>query len=785
MESASPARAAASPLDWFFRGLGFVALAVIAFSLPLFPALELDSSWRMAIGKFFKEGRQFGTDVVFTYGPLGWTMGKTYWGQQWTSLNVWLGAQALLMTIFVYWQAYRLQGYQRLFYFLFFFLFGLTYQDAIHMVAMMIAGVELIRRAGQPWRWSSLVFVAILAVYSLVKFTNLMLGFFLVFVAGALELWLTRKPASLRIPGIFLALFVAGWMACGQNPANLPAYLHSSWEISQGYQDAMGFSCPAYQLYLGILVAGLVIAHVGLSVLSHAERARGLALALAAGAYLYLNWKHGFIRADGHQIGFYYAALTVMVSAPIFLGDGPRWRLPKNLLLGVAGLTSIVAIELVLPGLVRSAAYLTQDRIDKNLLFVFDGGKTREYYQARLLGAQNTISMRRTREVVGPASLDVLGFEQAVAIFNGFNYQPRPVFQSYSAYTPYLARLNYDYFKSDRAPEFVLFKLQAIDGRLATMDDPYVLSVLLHRYDYVQSEQGFTLWKRKPGAFDAAAVAPKFVRAVQARIGEKIELGDLSGQNVWVEIDYGFSLLGKLRRFLFKPPLVQLRITDTKGVESLHRLPRPIGRTGFMVNPVTPDLLEFMRAAGGEPSRRVQTLAVETSANDRDCVADEVTVRFSTLTPSDAGRDYFKSANKAKFHMFVDTPISYESLNPPNEDRIDEKPVMILHSPSQMVFEVPAGASVLTGAYGFVPGAYTGDGRTNGAEFVISWSEGTDEVMLHERFLAPVTLMKDRGLQNFTVRLPKSTGHVYLRVKPGPFGEYAFDWTGWTGIEFK
>lgn len=785
MDSIHPLPTKPTPLDWIFRILGFLTLSVIAFSLPGFPALELDSSWRMAIGKFLVEGRQFGTEVVFTYGPLGFVMGKTYWGGQWASLIGWHAVQAVVFTAFLYWYGYRLTGYTRMFFFLFFFLFGLTYEDAMHQTFMAFAGLELIRRSNTPWRWSSVALIVLLALLSLVKFTNLLLGLFLVLLAGGMEFWLRRRFLAVRMPAIFLGLFLAGWMLCGQRLGNIPAYLHSSWEISQGYQDAMGFSCPPVQLYLGLAVAAVMVCYILLNLGTQPDRLRSTALTLGVGAYLYVNWKHGFIRADGHQVGFYFAVLSVAVTAPILLEETPRFRLPKQLLLAVAGLLSLFSLEQVLPGLVRGILSATQNEVDKNISFVMGKSHTRGLYEARLTAEINASSLIRTRATVGRSTVDVLGYEQAVAIFNGFNYQPRPVFQGYSAYTPYLSRLNYDYYASDRAPEFVLFKLQTIDGRLATMDDPHALRLLIQRYTYLFTEQGFTVWQRKPGPFDATVFEPKPIRSTTVRFGQKIDLTDLVDRNIWVEIDYRFSLLGKLRRFFFRPPLVQLRITDEKGVESVHRLPRPIGEAGFMLNPVINDLLDFMRAAGGSPKRHASAITIESAPQDLDCMQDDIRVSFSSMPPSDAGSNYFKEADHALFHMFMDAPNNYRALNPPNEDMIDKRRVMIMHAPSEMIFDVPSGAGELNGAYGFVPGAYTNGGRTNGAVFFIYWTDGSDSVVLHERFLDPMTKMNDRGLQKFHVKLPKSTGRVTLRINPGPFDEYAFDWTGWTDIEFK
>lgn len=772
-------------MDWVFRVLGYLALVAIAFSLPAFPASELDASWRMALGKFFAEGRQFGTEVIFTYGPLGFTMGKTYWGGQWASLIGWHAVQAVIFATIVYWHAFRLTGYNRVFFLAFFFLFGLTYEDATHQIMIALAGLELIRRSRDPWRWSSAALLLLLAALSLVKFTNMLLCLALVTLAGLLELWVRRRAIALRIPALFVALFLLGWMLCGQHLGNIPAYLRGSWEISQGYQDTMGYSCPPIELYLGLTVLGLIILYTLVNFLTAADRVRNLALTLGVGAFIYLNWKHGFIRADGHQVGFYFAALTVVVSSPLLLEDGPRLRLPKLLILASAGLLTLFSMEKPLPGVARGTFGGAQHEINTNVAFALGLSNTRDLYDLRLRAEKDALDLIKTRAVVGQASIDVLGFEQAVALLNGFNYQPRPVFQGYSAYTPYLSHLNHDYFASDNAPEFVLFKLQTIDGRLHTMDDPHVLRILVQRYTYLFSELGFTLWQRKPGPFDASAFELKPLRSAELKLGEVHDVADFIGKNVWVEIEYNFNLLGKLRRFFFKPPLVQLKVTDEKGVETFYRLPQPIGRTGFMLNPLIEDLSSFMRAAGGVPKRQVASIAVVTAPQDADCLQEKITVRLSELPRSDAGVSYFKQADQALFHMFMDAPISYQALNPPNEDLIDKRKVMVMHAPSEMVFEVPPGATEIVGAYGFLPGAYSEGGRTNGAEFVVYCNRDGEVLALHERYLDPLRRMNDRGLQKFVAKIPHGVERVYLRINPGPYAEYAFDWTGWTGVEFK
>lgn len=774
-------------LDWVFRVLGFLILIIAAFNVPSYPEQGLDSSWRMALGKFFMEGRQFGPEIVFTYGPLGYIMGNTYWGGQWASLVAWHAVLGITFATIVYWYGFRLKGYNRLFFLIFFFIFGMSYQDAIQQIVIAFAGIELIRRTDSAWRWSSLALVVLLAVLSLVKFTNIVLCIVLIILAGGLEFWTKRQiMTALRLPLIYIGGFLIGWILCGQHLVNLPAYFHSSWEISQGYQYTMGVSCSPLQLKLGLTVLGLIVTHALLNFFSHPNRIRAIVLTTGVGAFIYLNWKHGFIRADGHQVGFYYAALTFAVSSALLLEDGPKFRLPKRAILTAIGLISLVGMEAILPGLLRGGLGVAQHKLDSNISFLMNLEGHRRGYEGRLDREEAFVDMINTKGKLGSASVDVLGFEQSAALFNKFNYQPRPVFQGYSAYTPYLSRLNYDYYASDKAPEYVLFKLQTIDGRLATMDDPHALRILIQRYTYLFSEQGFTIWKRKSGPFDAASFEPKFIRSTIAHPREIVDVSDLSDKNIWVEIDYHFNLLGSLRRFFFKPPLVQLRIIDEKGVESVHRLPKTIGQAGFMLNPVINDLLDFMRAAGGTPRRRVKSIVVETAPQNLDCLKDEIKISFSSMPHSDAGISYFKEADQALFHMFVDTPSSYNALNPPNEDAIDKRRVMIMHAPSEMTFDVPSGADEINGYFGFVPGAYTDGGKTNGAGFTIVWDgDNGDPIVLFERYLDPVKKLNDRGVQKFHVKLPESRGRVRLMINPGPHNEYAFDWTGWSGIEFK
>lgn len=785
MDQSSGAARRPSVTDWVFRVLGFLALVSLGFNLPEFPDTGLDPAWRMVLGRMFAEGRQFGTEVVFTYGPLGFIMGNTYWGGQWYSLLVGQLVIALTFAVVLFWHAHQLQGYRRIFFLGFFYLLGLTYQDAAHQIVIVMAGLALVRRAEKSWRWSSLVWVLLLAGLSLIKFTNLTLAAGLVVLAGAAGLRRGWTPRALIVPGVYLVAFLVGWVACGQHLATLLGYLRSSWAISQGYQDAMGFSCPPTQLYLGLTTLGLVVAYAALVWFTAVDRIRSATLVLGLGMFIHLNWKHGFIRPDGHQIGFYFAALTVAVAGSLLLDDASGWSRAKRAVQIAIGLLALVAMEQPLPGVVRGALGGAQAKLDRAVLFALGHSRTRELYDRRLQSQREKSALTHTKVIVKDASIDVLGFEQGVALFNGFNYQPRPVFQGYSAYTPYLSRLNRDYLASPRAPRYVLLKVQTLDGRLETMDDPEVLQILMQRYTYLLTENGFTLWQLDEAPYDPVIQGPQPIRNTVLKLGETLDLADLKDQQVWVHIEYRLNWLGQLRRFFFRPPAAELRVTDHDGNVAHYNLPQPIGRTGFIINPLVNNLLDYMRMAAKRPEHHAKSIALVVATQDRDCFVDEARVEFFRLPPRESAAAYFKVPENSFFSMFIDAPVAYQALNPPNGDLIDGQPVMVLHAPSEMTFEVPAGARELRGAFGFLPGAYLEGGNTNGAKFQIYSQDQSEPVILLDRFMTPKTTMDDRGLQPFRVRIPEGTHRLYLRVTAGPYGDFAYDWTAWTAIEFQ
>jgi hypothetical protein len=179
------------------------------------------------------------------------------------------------------------------------------------------------------------------------------------------------------------------------------------------------------------------------------------------------------------------------------------------------------------------------------------------------------------RAAIGSATIDVAGAEQAIALLNGFNYHPAPVFQPYAAGTPYLARLNAAFYRSVRAPEFVITQDYTIDHRLPNLDNSLTGLVLAECYEATLSEKGFRLLRRvKPAGGEMV-----LVDSGEANAGTGIKVS--GGQ--WCEIRMDESFIGRLARTCWMLPPVYAELRRNNGHSESYRIVASIAQTGFVV----------------------------------------------------------------------------------------------------------------------------------------------------------------------------------------------------------
>jgi len=195
------------------------------------------------------------------------------------------------------------------------------------------------------------------------------------------------------------------------------------------------------------------------------------------------------------------------------------------------------------------------------------------------------------------------------ALFNDLNYRPRPVFQSYIACNARLMRLNEAFYLSGAAPEYVMFNLGPTDRRFPPLEDALVLRHLLLNYEPVGAEGEFLLLKSK----SSQTPRLKLLREGAVRPGEWIELREVGGADLWLEIDLKPTLLGRLRQFLYQPSAVRLAAwrAGAKGLLLRRRAPAAMLAAGFLASPLLSSNEDFMACYTGKSAPRPGAYSVE------------------------------------------------------------------------------------------------------------------------------------------------------------------------------
>jgi hypothetical protein len=391
----------------------------------------------------------------------------------------------------------------------------------------------------------------------------------------------------------------------------------------------------------------------------------------------------------------------------------------------------------------------------------------------------------RFRERIGPASVDVFGFNQAYALFNQMDFRPRPVFQSYAAYSEQLMKLNEEFYSSASAPEYVLFRLSAIDDRFPPLEDAYVFRTLLLAYEPVDSEGPFILLKAR----HQTTPQMQLLRDTSNRPGDLLDLSKWPDSDIWLSFEMRPTLLGWLRTFFYQAPKVELGVWMLENGLKMARFraPVPMLKAGFLANPLQLQNEDVLDLYIGKRVDRAVAYSIELPPGTQSLwenVIDIKVYKIQNRLGKSAGSDL---ARLLKFPGFEANPQRVVSSLTNRVMQVGGKPAVALVGGGYMDFRVPAGAKFVKGDFGFASAAYLLGGTTPGAEFRIEemLADGTVQV-LYSQILKPLTNPDDRGMKPFEVACP-GTGerHLILRALPLPGGNPARDLTCWSEIGFE
>jgi hypothetical protein len=531
---------------------------------------------------------QFGKDLVFSYGPLGFLITRYFLpGGQGLKLA------ALILLCFTVALGIRLVG-QRLVWGLKYGLWGIF----LFVICNLELRADLVVYIGLfSWAMLSLVletwklYCALLVLAVLCAFAVLVKVNFLVVggvTCGAVALDLVCRKQwkqSVFLPIALVTSFVIGWLLCDQRLQNLRSFFENFYWVVKGYDQTIGLEGLSTLKTRGFIALFLALLFILLRSLRLAgSRSRIVLVAAWCSLLTWLIWKHSFVRADFFHMGFFFGFAALL---PFLLRALPALDNPIKVWERLAGIVCCL-----FPVYTLQAFCFPELPVSVTMPFrlarqnVEDLAQPRSYLDSRLKefnAAKHEASLREIRRKVAEATIDVFGQNQTFAIFNDLNYHPRPVFQSYEAYNRQLMEINERFYYTRAAPEYVLFDLSPIDHKFPPLEDALVFRDLIFNYSWIDHEKNFLLLSQQSEAQPVLTL----LQAGEIPVDGKIPLEDFGTTNLWLEISVQPTPRGRVRQFLYKLPKPRIRVwLEGKAKPLPFPAPAPMLAAGFLASPL-------------------------------------------------------------------------------------------------------------------------------------------------------------------------------------------------------
>jgi len=457
---------------------------------------------------------------------------------------------------------------------------------------------------------------------------------------------------KIRFKNIFYLVYALGILIVNfYLTSQLREFFKGSIEISSGYSSAM--SVVGSQWELGVAILGLIL--VSLTLLNLQVEDLGLQLAIAF--ILWMSFKHGYVRQDGHVYTFLQS--LIILGSLVVIKINNRAKLLKILtLIYLLVVVSIYSLSSSPFG--NSTSYLGNRlewfipiNIFNKVSAIFNPEKLRlNIANDSNLNLSKVRLPDRVTQVLSNKKVDIIPWEISLVESNKLNWQPRPIFQSYSAYTKFLDQTNFSHVSS-KSPDYILYQFAAIDNRHPFFDEPSTFSYVTCNYQ-VSSDlkqlvdtpalDGLIILQKRNTSICSSSIGSQ---EISLKWNEAVKIPDFT-LLTRASIKFEYSLLGKIYKTIFRSPPVKIDVEFKSGSHNSYRIIPENSENGIIMSYLPVNTSQAFSFFQGKWSQAVKS------------------VKFS--------RDnslLYKSNIYVKFDSYnLDTSISDVSLSLPKLDEI-------------------------------------------------------------------------------------------------------------------
>ena len=768
----------------------------------------LDTSWKMVLEHATTLRWGYGTDIVFTYGPLGpfsqadLEIGLGGLRAERFAFAAW--AASFLSASWARWSA-GVSGGAAAFLWMW-LLIGPTMALPYAMIASAVW--HLHHQEGPAWLkrlWAFGLAPIALALCALVKFTYFLSVVAVLLVGTLLKPWRTLRPGD-ALPAVVTGLvFLAGWWLAGQPWTGLRPWIGNGLAMSAAYADGMQIlMVPPTVLWLAAIQLLLVLFCLGGFCWGNWRRKQWASIALASSlaGLVALVWKHGVSRADDGHVLFFLWTTPILVLLLWRPSSGFSSRLHRAGSIGVALVSLLAFSGLVVTAGVAPWTLLTDALHARMAGMVISPASTVPDSPggADIPSTANQILLPKLREALSDRPVDIFNFEQSIAFSNALNYRPRPVFQSYAAGTRALAALNSDWWKGHRKDLHLLLRVESIDGRLPTSEDALCWPEWLTTMEPLQAERNFLLLGPRSAIVDLQ--------------WEKLDTGTspLSGaipvppvppgSLLRLKLEPHRSLWGNVVKGAFQPEALHLKVRLESGVTKKWRIVPEMVRAGVLIEPLVESAAEvlaffaddetlrkrpaevWLETENGRVQEWAPSFSFQWEQSKETYLPD---VRSARIAREAFRQLQFEKGFQLMQEIYPDSALEIFSADLTRQTRMKfkNKPALRVDAPSRIVIGARAGR--FEGNFAMLEEAWKHKKPSDGVTFVVAAanSDGMEHELFRRR-LDPARVELDRGWQDYSVEVPTGFSWLILRTDGGPTQDQdraVWGPTGWRSAE--
>lgn len=622
--------------------IGTILAFIVVIYVPWNPdslADGLDPSFRYALNELYGRGAQFGTEVIYQYGPFGFLLRDDFHPETYLQLLAARLFFAVVLAALTLSLAIRsLPSIPAWWLWSFAFAGVLTWLD---MPYMLLPHLALLTHAyGEGRRRVVLLGLATpaMALASLIKFTFLVMNcgiLGLAFLGELLRFWANRSKNSaarwrellgfLLWPAGYGFSLVLFWLLADQGLGNLRSFVQEGLHLASTYGVCHSLAGPRWELVGFVIIGGSFVLLIAYSEIKRRGGA-GIPLTLALAFFFFMSGKHAFVRHDPPHavIGAFYGICVVWLYGLVVVSadwrNANKGRGNRKLrafgrplaTLGVAiamlGYASVLLATYQWPA-ADLGTYFRQ-RVSSLRPQLASARKLLEDPRWFASTQQKAMAQLRQRYPLPPleGAVDLYPFNLNILFAHGFRYQQRPLLQSFQACDSWLAEKNAEAIAWPQGPDHILFEIWPIDYHLPATEDSLSWPHLLAGYQPRQKSGEILVLDR---AMQPAKVERRPLGTLETGFNTWRSLEPPVDGLLWIEIEMERSLAGSVTALLFREPQLYATVQLAGGDEREYRLFPRIGHAGFLLSPIVDSVDEFARLYAGDPAAELRSKQVE------------------------------------------------------------------------------------------------------------------------------------------------------------------------------